>query len=88
MLTKTDLKSIKQLISDAVDDGNKELIEAFSKFHIATKKELEEKIITFKDQILVEIKKLQEDTTTVSGYKDQIENHEKRLDKLEKILQS
>lgn len=68
MLTKSDLQKISQLISE----GNKSL-----------KKELEEKIISFKDAILKEIRDLREEVTIVTGYKDQIEDHETRIEKLE-----
>lgn len=83
MLTKSDLRLIKKLILDT----NEDLIEAFGKIHSETKKELGDKIINFKDQILFEIKKLREDVATVTGYKDQIEDHETRIGKLEEVLQ-
>lgn len=82
MLTKFDLKSIKQLISDA----NDQLIDTFSKLHVQTKEELKNDIINFKDQILKEIKKLREDVISVTGYKGKIEDHETRIEKLEQVL--
>jgi len=42
-----------------------------------------EDMIMFKDQILHEIIKLREDITIVIGYRDMIEDHEVRIDKLE-----
>lgn len=76
MLTKSDLKLIQKLFSD-------EFSEKFS----AAKKSLREDIVTFKDQILTEIKKLREDVAVITGYKDQIEDHETRIEKLEGILE-
>ena len=45
-------------------------------------------ILNFKDEILHEIVKLREDVTVTTGYRDTIENHEKRIFKLEKNLAS
>jgi hypothetical protein len=43
-------------------------------------------IIEFKDAILHEIQGLREDVTIVTGYKDQIEDHETRIETIEKHL--
>lgn len=48
-------------------------------------KPLATSITTFKDEILHEIKGLREDHVLITGYKDQIEDHETRIDKLEKV---
>lgn len=48
-------------------------------------KSLKDAIVEFKDEILSEVKKNREETIVVSGYKDQIEDHEIRIDKLEKV---
>lgn len=41
-------------------------------------------IVEFKDVILKEIKNLRDDVMLVTGYKDQIEDHEYRIERLEK----
>ncbi len=42
-----------------------------------------EDIINFKDSILTEIIKLREDVAVVTGYRNLIEDHDKRIEKLE-----
>jgi hypothetical protein len=54
----------------------------------ATKEDLKkyatkDDLINFKDSILSEIIKLREDVTVIIGYRDLIENHDKRIEKLE-----
>jgi hypothetical protein len=51
-----------------------------------TEKSITEAITTFKDEILHEIKNLREDVTIVTGYKDQIEDHDLRIEKIEKHI--
>ncbi|OGM28099.1 hypothetical protein A2962_02880 [Candidatus Woesebacteria bacterium RIFCSPLOWO2_01_FULL_39_61] len=46
---------------------------------------LKKDILSFKSEILGEIQKLREDVTIVVGYRDKIENHNKRIKELEKI---
>ena len=41
-------------------------------------------LLDFKDTILHEIKGLREEVTIVIGYKDQIEDHDYRIERLEK----
>lgn len=72
MLTKSDIKLISELFSDKFSES---------------RKLLKDDLLTFKDQILGEIKKLREDVTIVTSYKDQIEDHETRIDKVEDILE-
>ena len=43
-----------------------------------------ENLVDFKDEILHEIKGLREEITLVIGYKDQIEDHDYRIERLEK----
>ena len=52
------------------------------------KVELRNDILQFKDDILTEIVKLREDVAVVTGYKDQIEDHETRLTTVETKLNS
>ncbi len=42
-----------------------------------------EDVIDFKDSILTEIIKLREDVVVITGYRDLIEDHDKRIEKLE-----
>ena len=60
--------------------------EDFKRF--ATKEDLKnyatkDDLINFKDSILSEIIKLREDIAVVIGYRDMIENHDQRIEKLE-----
>jgi len=50
-----------------------------------TEKSIKDVIIDFKDEILHEIKGLREDVTIVTGYKDQIEDIDIRVERLEKF---
>jgi len=92
MLTASDLNKIKEITRNEIktelkkelkryptkDDLNKSL----EKY--ATKDDL----INFKDSILSEIIKLREDIEVVIGYRDMIEDHDQRIEKLEtKIYQ-
>lgn len=76
MLNKSDIKLISQLFSDE-----------FSEKFTEARKQLKEDLVNFKDEILTEVKKLSEDVTVVTGYKDQIEDHDIRINKLEEVLQ-
>ncbi len=42
-------------------------------------------IVMFKDAILAEIQKMRDELAIIIGYKDQIEDHETRIEKLEKV---
>lgn len=46
-------------------------------------KSIKDLIIEFKDTVLHEIQGLREDVTIVTGYKDQIEDQENRIEKIE-----
>ena len=43
-------------------------------------------VVDFKDSILTEIIKLREDVTVITGYRDLIEDHDKRIEKLETVI--
>ena len=79
--TKEDIKSFatkQDLKSFATKEDLKSMSNMFgSKF--ATKDDL----INFKDSILSEIIKLREDMEVIIGYRDLIEDHDKRIEKLE-----
>ena len=47
---------------------------------------LKNDIVDFKDSILSEIIKLREDIEVVIGYRDMIENHDQRIEKLETTI--
>ena len=47
---------------------------------------LKNDIVDFKDSILSEIIKLREDIEVVIGYRDMIENHDRRIEKLETTI--
>ncbi len=49
-------------------------------------KSLKDLIIEFKDVILHEIQGLREEVAIVTGYKDQIEDHEARIEIIEKKI--
>ena len=81
MITDADIKKMKRVFVTKED---------FKKF--ITKDELKislekyatkDDLINFKDAILNEIIKLREDVTVVIGYRDLIEDHDKRIEKLE-----
>lgn len=74
MLTKTDLKKLEETFA------TKQEMKTF-------KTEILDAIISFKDTILHEIQGLREDVTIVTGYKDQIEDHDVRIETIEKRLQ-
>ena len=68
MLTKSDSKLIEELFSEKFSEA---------------RRVLKDDLLTFKDEILGEVRKLREDVIAVIGYKDQIEDHETRIEKLE-----
>ena len=76
MLTKNDIKLLKEVFAtkedlNAVKDGLKKY---------ATKEDL----VNFKDAILHEIVAMRQELAIIIGYRDQIEDNEVRLEKLEK----
>ena len=77
MLSKSDIQLISEIFTDAFEDK-------FSKASTTIRSD----IAGFKSEILGEIKKLREEVTVVTGYKDQIEDHEKRITKLEQVQSS
>ncbi len=73
MLTKTDISKLAEKFVTKNDLKSEA-------------KSLKDLIVEFKDAILHEIQGLREDVAIVTGYKDQIEDHETRIDTLEKKL--
>lgn len=74
MLTRTDIAKLEEKFVTK---------EEFHQF----KKEIFDALISLKDAILHEIKGLREEVAIVTGYKDQIEDHEVRIETIEKKLQ-
>lgn len=76
--------AIKQIVRDVLREEKvvtePDLKHALEEF----KNEFKNIVIGFKDEILKEIQNLRVDVTIVTGYKDQIEDHEDRITKLEK----
>lgn len=66
-----DIDDIKQLIKDALQEAKVPSVD---------------QLIEFKDAILKELKDMREEVALVTGYKDQIEDHEIRLETVEKHL--
>jgi len=79
MITDADIKKMKKVF--VTKEDLKDLSNKFEA-RFATK----EDIIDFKDSILTEIIKLREDVAVVTGYRDLIEDHEKRIEKLETVV--
>ncbi len=73
MLTQSDMKKLEEKFITK-DEFHREF------------KSVKDLIIEFKDQILHEIKGLREDVAIVTGYKDQIEDHETRIETIEMCL--
>ncbi len=87
MLTKSDLKQIKELIVDShfileerLETRLEERLEKKFNGKIDT---LKQDLVKFKDEILHEIISLRDEVTIVVGYRGMLEDHETRLDKLE-----
>lgn len=69
----------KQDLNDLETRNKNELQHAVSDF--------KETVLSFKDEILHEIKAMREELAIITGYKDQIEDHEVRIETIEKRLQ-
>ncbi len=82
MLTNNDLLKLKKLLATKQDLKKIEQRLGNLETTSASKKDT----VTFKDEILHEIKGLREEVTLVIGYKDQIEDHETRIETIEKRL--
>jgi len=88
MITDADVTKLKKTFATKAD---LKALEARQDNKFATKddlkktqKSLKDTIIEFKDEILHEIKGLREEVTLVIGYKDQIEDIDYRVERLEK----
>ncbi len=82
MLTKSDLTAIRTIVKEEVTEQTKNLT---TKEELrASTKLLDEKITTFKDEILGRIEKSDEEMEVTKGYGDKLEDHEDRISVLEK----
>ena len=77
MITESDIRKIKDSLSDTFATKN-ELQMA--------KNDLKNDLVNFKDALLHEILAMRDELSIVLGYREQIENHEHRLEKLEKKI--
>lgn len=75
-----DVDDVKKMMKDVLRDENVATKDDLKGF--ATKDEL----VSFKDEILHEIKAMRDENTLLTGYKDQIENHDVRIEHIEKHL--
>ena len=82
MLSKSDIKLIKELFDDSFQIGFSQVRNHFENEVIKFKDE----IITRLDKVLKELKTVREEQTAQSGNKSQIEDCENRIHKLEQIL--
>lgn len=74
MLTQKDLNEIENLIKQILSDKIR---------FLPTKDEFFSKM----DEIMQELKTIREEQTVIIGNKDQIEDHETRIGKIETVLQ-
>ena len=77
MITESDIRKIKDSLSDTFATKN-ELQMA--------KNDLKNDLVNFKDALLHEILAMRDELSIVLGYREQIEDHEHRLEKLEKKI--
>lgn len=84
MISKKDITLIKELFDDSFQTGFSQVQDHFenkvSKF--------KDEIITKLDKVLKELKTVREEQTVQSGYKDQLEDHDNRIHKLEQVMAS
>jgi len=79
----------------STNDVKKVVRDVIKEERIATKDDIKEAlasyatkddIISFKDEILKEIKDLRVDVTIVTGYRDMIEDHDQRIEAIEEKI--
>lgn len=93
MLTKADLKAIQVILKTEIRTEIKvelttalEVLKQELKSDIdIVKQELKSDILTFKDQILGKLEKIEQDMTVSNGYGDQLEEHADKIERLEQI---
>lgn len=79
-LTKSDIQAIRTGLKPDLNALEKRVNE-----NIATsEKRVNENIVSFKDEILKEIQDLRADVAITTGYRDMIEDHDQRIEVLER----
>ncbi|MBI3366837.1 hypothetical protein HY041_04395 [Candidatus Roizmanbacteria bacterium] len=73
MFTKQDFEQLKEIFATKEDLNRLE-------------NKLNNNMLNFKDEILHEIVAFREEMAVVTGYSDRIEDHDQRIEKLEKIV--
>ena len=81
-LTDELTKELGNRLKYAVEDLKEDAKEKFEQ----TKTELKSNIATFKDQIVGRLDKIDQDLELLKGDKNQLEDHEVRIDKLEQVV--
>lgn len=81
MLNKSDITQIRTVVREEVTTAKENLVDkkTFTGF--------KDKILNLLDKVMGELKAIREEQTIITGYKDQIEDHETRIEKLEEVLQ-
>ena len=81
MLDKSDISQIRTVVREEVETAKEDLVDkkTFTGF--------KDKILNLLDKVMGELKAIREEQTVISGHKDQIEDHETRIIKLEEVLQ-
>lgn len=79
-LTKSDVQAIRAGLKPDFDALEKRVNGNIA----ASEKRLNGNIVTFKDEILKEIQDLRADVAITTGYRDMIEDHDQRIEKIEK----
>ena len=83
MLTKSDIKNLKEIFATKDDLKRFATKDELKSEVFSLQSELKSDILNFKDEILHEIRSMRQELIVIIGYKDQIEDHEVRLEKLE-----
>jgi len=78
MLTRSDITELKRIFATKNDLKRFATKNDLKRF--ATKDDL----LSFKDAILKEIKDMRDEIALIVGYRDRIEDHEERIERLEK----
>ena len=80
MFTKKDFNVLVQLIKTTVKEETDPIKETVNL--LPTKDQFFSQMAS----LMKEVKAMREDQTAISGYKNQIDDHDKRLDTVEKVL--
>lgn len=92
MLTKSDLKAIKKVVHDTAltKDDAKNFVTKDDLDTLVSKNvfnQFKDKVLILFDRVIGELKTIREEQIILSGNKDQIENHETRINKFEEVLE-